>query len=61
MNIDMTEDEGFILRAKLAQEFRRIIGDMVADETGIIVRLKPAPHQRIEESSSGWTVARSRR
>jgi hypothetical protein len=41
-------DGRFALRAKLAQEFRRLIGEMTGDHTGITVRLKPAPHQRIE-------------
>jgi hypothetical protein len=57
MNTDMTEDERFMLRAKLAQEFRRIIAGMIADETGITVRLKPAPHQRIEFRLDGNAVA----
>jgi len=57
MNTDMTEDERFMLRAKLAQEFRRIIAEMTADETGITVRLKPAPHQRIEFRLEGNAVA----
>ena len=35
MNTEMTEDEQFMLRAKLAQEFRRIIAEMIADETGM--------------------------
>src|SRR6266851_8677493 len=48
MSADMGEDERFALRARLAQEFRRLIDEMVGDETGITVRLKPAPHQRIE-------------
>jgi len=48
MNSDMGEDERFTLRTKLAQEFRRVIREMVGDQTGITVRLKPAPHQRIE-------------
>jgi len=42
------KDDRFALRAKLAQEFRRLIGEMVGDQTGLTVRLKPAPHQRIE-------------
>jgi DNA invertase Pin-like site-specific DNA recombinase len=58
MNTDMTEDERFMLRAKLAQEFRRIIAEMIADETGITVRLKPAPHQRIEFRLDGNAVAK---
>ena len=57
MNAEMTEDEQFMLRAKLAQEFRRIIAEMIADETGITVRLKPAPHQRIEFRLEGNAVA----
>ena len=48
MNPDMSDDERFVLRTKLAQGFRRIIDVMVADLEGITVRLKPAPHQRIE-------------
>jgi hypothetical protein len=48
MNTDMSDDERFVLRTKLAQEFRRIIDMMVADPEGITVRLKPAPHQRVE-------------
>jgi len=47
MNTDIG-DGRFSLRAKLAQEFRRLIGEMIGDQTGITVRLKPAPHQRIE-------------
>ena len=58
MNTDMTEDERFMLRAKLAQEFRRIIAEMIADETGITVRLKPALHQRIEFRLDGNAVAK---
>jgi hypothetical protein len=57
MNTEMTEDERFMLRAKLAQEFRRIIAEMIADETGITVRLKPASHQRIEFRLEGNAVA----
>jgi DNA invertase Pin-like site-specific DNA recombinase len=48
MNTDMGDDERFVLRTKLAQEFRRIIDVMIADHDGITVRLKPAPHQRLE-------------
>jgi hypothetical protein len=48
MNTDMGEDERFVLRTKLAQEFRRIIDVMIADPEGITVRLKPVPHHRIE-------------
>jgi len=58
MNTDMSEDERFMLRAKLAQEFRRIIAEMVADEAGITVRLKPAPHQQIEFRLDGNAVAK---
>jgi len=48
MNLDMDEDERFVVRTKLAQEFRRIIDVAIADPEGITVRLKPAPHQRVE-------------
>ena len=48
MNTDMSDDERFLLRTKLAQEFRRLIDVMVADAEGLTVRLKPAPNQRIE-------------
>jgi hypothetical protein len=57
MNTEMTEDARFMLRAKLAQEFHRIIAEMVADEAGITVRLKPAPHQQIEFRLDGNAVA----
>jgi DNA invertase Pin-like site-specific DNA recombinase len=48
MHVDMDDDDRFVLRTKLAQEFRRIIDVMLADPEGITVRLKPAPHQRVE-------------
>src|SRR5262249_39235432 len=56
MNADMGEEERFTLRAKLAQEFRRLIDEMVGDKIGITIRLKPAPHQKIEFRFEGGAI-----
>jgi len=56
MNTDMSEDERFTFRSKLAQEFRRLIDEMVGDKAGITIRLKPAPHQKIEFRFEGHEI-----
>jgi len=56
MNTDMSEDERFTFRSKLAQEFRRLIDEMVGDKAGITIRLKQAPHQKIEFRFEGHEI-----
>jgi DNA invertase Pin-like site-specific DNA recombinase len=44
----MPDDDRYLLRSRLADEFRRIIEVVEADENTLTIKLKPAPHQRVE-------------
>jgi DNA invertase Pin-like site-specific DNA recombinase len=48
MGAEMSADERFALRSRLAAEFRRLVDDIEATRDGMTVRLRSSSHHRVE-------------
>jgi len=56
LGTDMSDDDRYLLRSRLAGEFRRIIEVVEGDANTLTVKFKPAPHQRVEMRLVNQTV-----